>query len=178
MAEYKDESFEQTVKDMENIDSEKEISVPLFQDMNVVTPFKDAEQPKNVFSVTPQNEGDDVTTIGCSTFVDANIKCDGMLVVRGQVNGNIEAENIKIVSSAKITGDINCKGDVVVDQGAAIKGNISSKSASFAGNVEGNIEIGGELKLSASSIITGDIVTGNISVVSGSVINGKVSIKH
>ena len=70
--------------------------------------------------------------------INGNIKCNGNLVLKGKVKGNIECENMSISSEGNLKGNIkafeciiggNFEGDVFADSlaiesAASIKGNM------------------------------------------------------
>jgi cytoskeletal protein CcmA (bactofilin family) len=73
---------------------------------------------------------------GAELIIQKNGKINGSLSVRtlnchGKIEGNIEAENIVIHSSAEVSGEI--KATVLeIEPGAAINGNISMKTQKTA----------------------------------------------
>ncbi len=78
------------------------------------------------------------SVIGTEMQINGNIKCNGNLVLKGKVKGNIECENMSISSEGNLKGNIkafeciiggNFEGDVFADSlaiesAASIKGNM------------------------------------------------------
>ena len=78
------------------------------------------------------------SVIGTEMQINGNIKCNGNLVLKGKVKGNIECENMSISSEGNLKGNIkafeciiggNFEGDVYADSlaiesAASIKGNM------------------------------------------------------
>ncbi|HPW53249.1 MAG TPA: polymer-forming cytoskeletal protein, partial [Erysipelotrichaceae bacterium] len=134
------------------------------------------------------------TVIGSSTVIDSNISCGGNIKVKGQIKGNvsvngsadiygtiegdIQANDVTLETGAKVLGNIICKADVNAVSDSSIVGNIAAKNAYINSNVEGDLEIINELKITSTGSITGKIVTGSISVASGAVLNATISIKR
>ena len=78
------------------------------------------------------------SVIGTEMQINGNIKCNGNLVLKGKVKGNIECENMSISAEGNLKGNIkafqciiggNFEGDVFADSlaiesHASIKGNM------------------------------------------------------
>lgn len=78
------------------------------------------------------------SVIGTEMQINGNIKCNGNLILKGKVKGNIECENMSISSEGNLKGNIrafeciiggNFEGDVFADSlaiesAANIKGNM------------------------------------------------------
>ena len=78
------------------------------------------------------------SVIGTEMQIKGNIKCQGRLVIKGRVNGNIECDDINISSEGNLKGNIkaiesfidgNFEGDVFAESlgigaSANIKGNL------------------------------------------------------
>ena len=89
-------------------------------------------------SSKPIESNSDASVIGTEMQINGNIKCNGNLVLRGNVKGNIECENMSISSEGNLKGNIkafeciiggNFEGDVFADSlaiesDANIKGNM------------------------------------------------------
>ena len=86
----------------------------------------------------PSKSSNSSSVIGTEMQISGNIKCNGNLVLRGKVKGNIECENMSISSEGNLKGNIkafqciiggNFEGDVFADSlaiesDASIKGNM------------------------------------------------------
>ena len=111
----------------------------------------------------------DITTTGSLEIVgsiegDVNVK--GKLEVTGSIKGNSKAADV-FADSAKIVGEIISTGPV--------KGNISAKSAVFAGAVKGDIDVQGPVILDTTAIIMGNIKSKSIQINNGAVVEGMCS---
>jgi len=207
---HNEEDLNDIITDMENEDAPKEEDVELFQNLKIETPFKNKKSEKakvqpvtseptvqnqvfsNTYTVTDPKL-DEYTIIGTSTKIESNVTCGGNLELKGHIIGNIEIKGSLDVYG-KVEGDI-IAGELVVYEGASIKGNVSCKSnlsvlggdivgdvqaknASVNSAIRGNMEISAELKLESTASVDGDISTGNIAVSTGAIINGRLSIKR
>jgi len=64
---------------------------------------------------------DDVLLVGEAARIDANITC-GTIVVRGEVNGNIQAKSaVEIRAQAKVRGDLETPS-LTIEKGAFFQG--------------------------------------------------------
>ena len=86
----------------------------------------------------PKKTSNSSSVIGTEMQISGNIKCNGNLVLKGKVKGNIECENMSISSEGNLKGNIkafeciiggNFEGDVFADSlaiesDANIKGNM------------------------------------------------------
>ena len=74
---------------------------------------------------------DDVLVVGEAARIDANITC-GMIVVHGEVNGNIQAKaGVEIRAAAKVRGDLETPS-LVIEKGALFQGASRMDSAAKA----------------------------------------------
>ena len=86
----------------------------------------------------PSKSSNSSSVIGTEMQISGNIKCNGNLVLKGKVKGNIECENMSISAEGNLKGNIkafqciiggNFEGDVFADSlaiesDASIKGNM------------------------------------------------------
>ena len=137
---------------------------------------------------------EEYTIIGNTTSVDSNIGCGGNIRIDGQVkgkltvsgscdiygsiDGDIEASEVIIESGAKINGNISSKTDLSVGSGSSIVGNVNAKNAYINSSVNGNIEVSAELKITSTGAVYGDITASNLSVASGALLVGRINIKR
>lgn len=102
------------------------------------------------------NEEVSATTISNGTVLNGNIEAEGDLIIRGQV-----------------TGDIVCHSNLSVY--GIVEGSINCNSAYFEkADIQGNITCIGNMHVTESSIIEGDIETD--SLLSGGHITGNINV--
>lgn len=95
------------------------------------------------------------TIVGDGSFVTGNVNSAGFTKIDGDVKGNISS-----------------KGRVVVSQNARVKGNIRGVTVTVGGIVNGDIIAPESVKLSASSVVLGAIVTRKLILEEGSLFTG------
>jgi cytoskeletal protein CcmA (bactofilin family) len=99
------------------------------------------------------------TVISESTTVVGDIETRGPLMVSGHVQGN-----------GKIGGTLS------VSKSADWRGDISAKQAVLAGKVTGRIVVDDKLEISASAVISGEIVAKVLAIANGARIEGEVTV--
>ena len=70
--------------------------------------------------------------------------------------GNIQSEDT-IRIDGKIHGEIRAGRDIIIGEKAFVKGNLFGSNIIISGKVEGNVEAKGQLRLTVSAQLTGDI---------------------
>jgi len=99
------------------------------------------------------------TVVSESTVVVGDIETQGPLMVSGHVRGN-----------GKIGGTLS------VGKSAHWVGDISARQAVLAGRVTGKIVIEDKLEISASAVISGEIVAKVLAIANGARIEGEVTV--
>jgi len=87
------------------------------------------------------------------------------------ITGDIHSEN-KWTISGNLTGDLIVMDDIIIEQSAVIKGNITGENVRIAGKVTGNIIAKSHLHLSSTSSIDGDITYQSIEIEDGAHYSG------
>lgn len=95
------------------------------------------------------------TLIGHNTTLEGTIKAEGTV----RVNGNI-------------TGELIITGNVIIGDSCTIKGNIKAENAYIAGTVQGNITATGQLHMTSTAKVLGDISVKHVIIDEGAVFNG------
>jgi|GEM_PF-305383 len=84
----------------------------------------------------------------------------------------------RIVSAAslrlegRITGDIECAGDVIIGERGCATSNITAREVVLAGQVVGNVKATGKLTITATGSLQGNIRAASISIEEGGVFQG------
>jgi cytoskeletal protein CcmA (bactofilin family) len=99
------------------------------------------------------------TVISESTTVIGDIETRGPLMVSGHVRGN-----------GKVGGTLS------VSKSADWQGDISARQAVLAGKVTGRVVVEDKLEVSASAVITGEIVAKILAIANGARIEGEVTV--
>jgi cytoskeletal protein CcmA (bactofilin family) len=99
-------------------------------------------------------------------------KIDTLIGPSTNITGNINATGIIRIDGC-YTGDIFSESDVIIGEGASIKGNITAINVSVSGRVDGNIKSNGTLEILSSANVVGDVEVFNFSIDRGAAFNGK-----
>jgi cytoskeletal protein CcmA (bactofilin family) len=99
-------------------------------------------------------------------------KVDTLIGKSTSFNGNLEAEGTVRIEGT-FEGEMNIKGDIVLGETGKVIGNMIGTNAHIAGRVEGNVKVKGQLHLTPTAYIGGDIEVGNLVVDEGAVFTGK-----
>ncbi|MGB9780568.1 bactofilin family protein [Caldanaerobacter sp.] len=110
-------------------------------------------QKKGTVEVDPEKID---TVIGKNTFFEGTIRSEGTL----RIDGNF-------------TGQIETKGNVIIGEGAKVEANISSDNVVVSGEVKGNILAKGQLKITSTGKVYGDIEVQNLMIEEGAIFDGK-----
>jgi cytoskeletal protein CcmA (bactofilin family) len=105
-----------------------------------------------------------------NTSVSTN-KIDTLIGAATNMSGNINTTGV-IRIDGKYSGDIFTESDVIIGEGAFIKGNIIALNISIAGNVEGNIKSNGTLEILPTGTLIGDVEVVFFSIDKGATFNG------
>ncbi len=92
-----------------------------------------------------------------------------------EITGSIKCTSgVKL--AGKVNGDLVCAGDVLVEKGAAVKGNIAAASIVVQGMVKGNIVAKERIELKGSARVAGDLKAKRLVVEEGVTLVGKSEI--
>ena len=91
------------------------------------------------------------------------------LTIEGKIEGN---GNIRVAGRFK--GNINVKGELMVEPGAAIDGEVKADTVLVGGEVRGHIGAKTRVELKESGTLIGDLKAGSLTVAAGSKMRGKV----
>jgi len=91
------------------------------------------------------------------------------LAIEGKIEGT---GHVRIAGHFK--GKISVKGDLTIEQGAHISGEIRAENIVVRGEVEGNIYATSLVELSESGVLSGDLKSSSLTVASGSRMRGEV----
>ncbi len=91
------------------------------------------------------------------------------LTIEGKIDGS---GHVRI--AGRFNGEVHVRGDLTVEQGAQISGEIRAETMVVGGEVEGNIPATARVELSESGVLTGDLKASSLTVAAGSRMRGKV----
>lgn len=92
-----------------------------------------------------------------------------------EITGSIKCAT-PVRMAGKLNGDLTCGGDVLVEKGAAIKGNVAAASIVVMGIIKGNITAKERIELKGTARVAGDIKGKRLVVEEGVSLVGKSEI--
>ena len=91
------------------------------------------------------------------------------LSIEGKINGN---GHVRV--AGKFKGDIQVEGNLHVDAGARVEGQVRASEVIISGDLQGNIDGAKRVELQQGGSITGDVKAGSLTVAAGSRMRGAV----
>jgi cytoskeletal protein CcmA (bactofilin family) len=87
------------------------------------------------------------------------------------IEGKIEGSgHVRIAGRFK--GDVNVQGNVTIEQGAHVNGQVNAATVMVSGEVEGNITASARVELLETGVINGDLKAAILTVAAGSRMRG------
>jgi cytoskeletal protein CcmA (bactofilin family) len=130
-----------------------------------VSPAPPAREPERP-AATPLN-ADNVRRAERPAAKESLIAAD--LTIEGKIEG---AGHMRIAGRFK--GDVHVDGDLTVEQGAHLTGQVYARTVIIAGELHGNIAGAVRVEVHESGLIVGDVKAGTLTVASGSRVRGQV----
>ena len=90
------------------------------------------------------------------------------VTIEGKIEG---AGHVRIAGRFK--GDVNVQGNVTIEQGAHVTGQVNAATVVVSGEVQGNINASARVELLESGIINGDLKAAVLTVAAGSRMRGQ-----
>lgn len=91
------------------------------------------------------------------------------LVIEGKINGN---GHVRV--AGKFKGDIQVEGNLHIDSGARVEGQVRASEVIVSGELQGSIESAKRVELQQGGTINGDVKAGSLTVAAGSRMRGSV----
>jgi cytoskeletal protein CcmA (bactofilin family) len=92
----------------------------------------------------------------------------GDLTIEGKIEGS---GHVRIAGRFK--GDVNVQGNVTIEQGAHVTGQVTAATVIVSGEVHGNIQATSRVELLESGVINGDVKAAVLTVAAGSRMRGQ-----
>ncbi len=89
------------------------------------------------------------------------------LAIEGKIEG---AGHVRLAGRFK--GDVHVDGDLTIERGAHLTGQVFAKTVVIAGELHGNINGAGRVELLESGVLCGDVKAGTLIVAAGSRMRG------
>lgn len=98
---------------------------------------------------------------------------ESILAVDLTIEGKIEGSgNVRIAGRFK--GDVNVQGNLIIDSGAHLTGQVRAHTVTIGGELHGNIEAAARVELLDTGVLAGDVKAGSLTVAAGSRMRGQV----
>jgi cytoskeletal protein CcmA (bactofilin family) len=91
------------------------------------------------------------------------------LTIEGKIEGS---GHVRIAGSFK--GDVNVQGNLTIEAGARVTGQVRASTVIVAGELHGNIEGAARVEIQETGILVGDVKAGSLTVSAGSRMRGQV----
>jgi cytoskeletal protein CcmA (bactofilin family) len=89
------------------------------------------------------------------------------VTIEGKIEG---AGHVRIAGRFK--GDVNVQGNVTIEQGAHVTGQIAAATVMVSGEINGNVQASSRVELLETGIINGDVKAAVLTVAAGSRMRG------
>jgi cytoskeletal protein CcmA (bactofilin family) len=136
-------------------------------------PARDAFTPPERTNVAPLNpDASRRPTTPSSTKERSEMKESVIaadLTIEGKIVG---AGHVRIAGRFK--GDVQCEGNLTIDPGAHLDGQVKASVVAVGGQLNGNIENAKRVELLETGVINGDVKAGSLTVAAGSRMRGNV----
>jgi cytoskeletal protein CcmA (bactofilin family) len=91
------------------------------------------------------------------------------LTIEGKIEGS---GHVRIAGSFK--GDVNVQGNLTIENGAKVTGQVRASTVVVAGELHGNIEAAVRVELLETGMVVGDVKAASLTVAAGSRMRGQV----
>jgi cytoskeletal protein CcmA (bactofilin family) len=91
------------------------------------------------------------------------------LAIEGKINGN---GHVRV--AGKFKGDIEVEGNLHIDSGAKVEGQVKASEVIVSGELQGNIAAAKRVELQQGGTINGDVKAGSLTVAAGARMRGNV----
>src|SRR5262245_2394257 len=117
------------------------------------SPVRSLEVPRP--APTTVKGGESILAAGLT--IEGKIECNGNIRVAGRFQGNV-----------KVTGELT------VEPGASINGEVAADTVLVGGEIQGHIVATSRVEFKESGVLIGDLKAGSLTVAAGSKMRGKV----
>lgn len=90
------------------------------------------------------------------------------LTIEGKIEGN---GHVRIAGTFK--GDVNVQGNLTIESGAKVTGEVRANTVIVGGELEGNIHAAARVELLQTGVLNGDLKAGSLTVAAGSKMRGR-----
>lgn len=150
----------------------------LWKDTTPGTPAQPPAPPaKDTFTREPERPVTNVASLNAETTKRSTRERPEMkesviasdLTIEGKIVGS---GHVRLAGRFK--GDVQVDGNLTIDSGATVDGQVRAQTVVVGGELKGNIESAKRVELLEGGIITGDVKAGSLTVAAGSRMRGQV----
>ena len=91
------------------------------------------------------------------------------LTIEGKIEGT---GHVRIAGRFK--GDVQVQGNLTIEAGAHLAGQVKAKQVIIAGELQGNIDGAGRVEVLETGVLVGDVKAGSVTVAAGSRMRGQI----
>jgi cytoskeletal protein CcmA (bactofilin family) len=91
------------------------------------------------------------------------------LTIEGKIEGS---GHVRIAGRFK--GDVQVQGNLTIENGAHLAGQVRAKQVIVAGELQGNIDGAGRVEVLETGVLVGDVKAGSVTVAAGSRMRGQI----
>jgi len=126
-------------------------------------------ESEKIFTATPTPRDSTATTRvnTMPNMKESFISSD--LVIEGKIEGS---GHVRI--AGKFKGDVHVQGNVTIEQGAQVTGEVKADMVIVGGELNGNVSAASRVELQSTGVLNGDLNAGSLIVAAGSRMRGQV----
>jgi cytoskeletal protein CcmA (bactofilin family) len=144
----------------------------LWKDPTPTSPSAAAPAPRETVKDTPR-ETEKIAAVPFNAARPRSEPKESVIASDITIEGKIEGSgHVRIAGRFK--GDVNVDGNLTIEQGAHLNGQVKAKTVTVAGELHGNIEGAQRVELLETGVLSGDVKAGSFTVAAGSRMRGQV----
>jgi cytoskeletal protein CcmA (bactofilin family) len=132
-------------------------------------PPLEAPPPATSVPAAPARSLDGVQALMTTTSKRSESVVAAGLTIEGKIEGS---GNVRVAGRFK--GNVNVKGELTIEPGAAIDGEVRADTVFVSGEVRGQLVSTSLIELKESATVIGDLKAGSLTVAAGSKMRGNV----
>ena len=144
------------------------------------SPAKEPASPASEATPAKEPAAPTVSTVAAFTSQESSRRMstrteasESLIAADLTIEGKIEGTgHVRLAGAFK--GDVNVKGDLTIERGARLNGQVRAQTIVVAGELQGNIDGAAKVELLESGVIDGDVKAGSLTVAAGSRMRGQV----
>lgn len=152
---------------------------------------KAAEPARSEYSPFESSRRSNCTFLAEGTSMEGSLRCvndveicgdfkgelytEGKATIHANTMSNVTAGDLVLVDCS-LTGDAQVKNTVTVNEKSTITGNVAAANLICSGTIRGNLTVSGNITLTESAQVFGDIKSDTLAISRGAKVSGKVEM--